>query len=80
MENRSAKKFLFIIVKIKNYIVFFSKAAHIAQNIAEICHKYFQYFISIEILLQNFCQILQNISSTHYSLILQKYFLKQIYI
>ena len=34
---------------------------HIAQNIAETCQKYFQYFIAIEILSQYFCQILQHI-------------------
>ena len=28
---------------------------HIAQNITERCQKYFQYFIAIGILLQNFC-------------------------
>ena len=40
---------------------------HIAQNIAETCQAYFQYFIAIEILSQLFCQILQNISSQHYN-------------
>ena len=29
--------------------------SHIAQNIAERCQEYFQYFIAIEILSQNFC-------------------------
>ena len=49
--------------KIRNsqvYIIIFAKAtqrtffrvdAHIAQNIAEKCQEYFQYFIAIEILL-----------------------------
>ena len=35
---------------------------HIAQNIAETCQKYFQSFIAIEILPQNFCKLFQNIS------------------
>ena len=38
---------------------------HIAQNIAETYHKYFQPFIAIEILSENFCEILQNILSQH---------------
>ena len=54
--------------------------SYIAQNIAERRQKYFQYFIAIEILAQNFCQILQNIPSQHYNFKFLKYFLKQIYI
>ena len=53
-------------------------ASHIAQNIAEKCQKYFQSFIAIEILLQYFCQILQNISLQHYNFNILKYFCKQI--
>ena len=30
------------------------KTTHIAQNIAKRCQEYFQYFITIEILSQNF--------------------------
>ena len=41
------------------------RAAHIAQNIAETCQKYFQSFIAIEILSQYFCQTLQDISLQH---------------
>ena len=49
----------------KTYFFFAKKLypAHIAQSIAEICQKYFQSYIAIEILSLHFCQILQNISS-----------------
>ena len=64
------------------YLIYYSRdeppRIHIAQNIAETCQKYLQYFIAIEILSQHFCQILQNISSQHYSLSLLKHFWKQI--
>ena len=43
----------------------YRECSHIAQNNAEICQKYFQSFIAIEILSQYFCQILQNISLQH---------------
>ena len=36
--------------------------SHKAQNIVETSQKYFQSFISIEILPQHFCQLFQNIS------------------
>ena len=52
--------------------------AHIAQNIAETCQKYFQSFIAIE-MSQHFCQILQNISLQHYNFQFLKYFCKQIF-
>ena len=42
-----------------------SACTHITQNIAETCQKYFQSFIADEILLQHFCQILQNFSPQH---------------
>ena len=42
------------------------KITHIAQNIAERCQEYFQYFIAIE--------ILQNILSQHYNFNFLKYF------
>ena len=45
-----------------------------AQNIAEICQKYFQSFIATEIFSQHFSQILQNISSQHYNFNYLKYF------
>ena len=45
----------------------FQSRSYIAQNIAERCHIYLQYFIAIEILSQDFCQILQNVSSQHYN-------------
>ena len=45
---------------------------HVAQNIAEWCRKYCQYFIAIEILSLYFCQILQNILSQHYNFYLLK--------
>ena len=51
--------------------------SNIAQNIAERCQEYFLYFIAIEILSQNFWQILQNISSQHYNFNFLKYFWKQ---
>ena len=50
--------------------------AHIAQNIAEICQKYFQYFIAIKILPQHFRQLFQNISLQHYNFKFLKYFCK----
>ena len=53
-------------------------AFYIAQNIAETCQKYFQFFIAIEILSQYFCQILQNISLQHYNFNILKYFCKPI--
>ena len=53
-------------------------AAHIAQNIAGTCQKYFQYFITTEILSQNFSQIFQNILSQHCNFNFLKYFWKQI--
>ena len=52
---------------------------HMAQNIAERCQKYFRYFIAIEILLQHFCQILQNISSKRYNFNFLKYLMKRIF-
>ena len=52
--------------------------AHIAQNIADTCQKYFQFFIATETLSQHFCQILQNISSQIYNFNFLKYFWKQI--
>ena len=48
--------------------------AHIAQNIAETCQKYFQSFIAIEMLPQHFCQLFQNISLQHYNFNFLKYF------
>ena len=50
--------------------------SHIAQNIAETCQKYFQFFIAIEILPQHFCQRFQNISLQHYNFNFLKYFRK----
>ena len=44
-------------------------STHIAQNIAETCQKYFQSFIAIEILPQYFCQLFQNISLQHYTIL-----------
>ena len=52
--------------------------AHIAQNIAETCQKYFQSFNAIKILSQYFCQLLKNISLQHYNFNILKYFSKQI--
>ena len=52
------------------------RPTHIAQNIAETCQKYFQSFIAIEILLQHFCQLFQNISLQHYNFNFLKYFCK----
>ena len=49
---------------------------HVAQNIAEICQKYLQSFITIEILPQHFCQLFQNILLQHYSFNFLKYFCK----
>ena len=48
----------------------------IAENITETCQKYFQSFIAIEILPQNFCQLFQNISLQHYNFNFLKYFCK----
>ena len=52
------------------------KYTHIAQNIAEICQKYF--FFTKEILSEHFCKILQNISSQHYNYNFLKYFWNEI--
>ena len=51
-------------------------SSHIAQNIAETCQKYFQSFIAIEILPQNFCQLFQNISLQNYNFNFLEYFYK----
>ena len=53
-----------------------NQGAHIAQNIAETCQKYFQSFIAIEILPQYFCQLFQNILLQHYNFNFSKYFRK----
>ena len=50
--------------------------SHIAQNIAETWQKYFQSFIAIEILLQPFFQLFQNISLQDYNFNFLKYFCK----
>ena len=54
----------------------FRGISHIAQHIAETCQKYLQSFIAIEILLQHFCQLLQNISLQQYNFNFLKYFCK----
>ena len=46
-----------VIEKVFQVFETFSIASHIAQNIAETCQKYFQFFIAIEILPQHFCQL-----------------------
>ena len=56
----------------------FNVITHIAQNIAETCQKYFQSFIAIEIVPQNFCGLFQNISLQNYNFNFLKYFCKQI--
>ena len=49
-------------------------SVHIAQDIVETRQKYSQYFIAIEILSQHVFEVLQNISSQHYSFNFLKYF------
>ena len=46
-------------------------------HIAETCQKYFQSFISIEILSQHLYQVLQNMLSQHYNFNFLKYRGKQ---
>ena len=53
-----------------------AKQSHIAQNVTETWQKYFQSFIAIEILPQNFCQLFRNISLQHYNFNFMKYFCK----
>ena len=65
------------IIAIFLYRISLKNSLRVAQNIADTCQEYFQYFIAIEILSQRFCQILQNVSSQHYNFNILKYFWEQ---
>ena len=62
---------IFIFLPYTEYVK--RESTHIAQNMARRCQEYFVYSIAIEILSQNFCQMLQNFSS-HYNFNFLKYF------